>query len=364
MVPGAGLEPASSSVKARVPTPSELPGACAAPGSGTVTFRVGRVATPGRRARRVATRPTGPRRPPSPSRHLERQRGLEPRTSTVEAWRSGLMNYCRLVVRRPSGGRTLVLRIESPAVYLPQPHGCGGGASRGTRPEGFLRQRASRRGRTGNLAGFNRALYQPELGRRDGERSAGAPAVGAADVPPRPGTSRSAPTLAGWWRQVPPSMGCDPDRCFGVPGEIRTPDPRIRNPVLHPLSYEDRTEDARVRLHALPTGAGPTLCPPKPTRCAFRAASCRCRTGSPGRSSWSTTRGPGRIRTADPRSAEPVRYQLRHKPPTSGTPESNGVSRAPKARVAVSLAPDHPAAGGSAGGRARCRRGARRARRR
>jgi hypothetical protein len=40
------------------------------------------------------------------------------------------------------------------------------------------------------------------------------------------------------------------------------------------------------------------------------------------------------------------------------------VSRAPKARVAVSLAPDHPAAGGSAGGRARCRRGARRARRR
>ncbi len=25
-----------------------------------------------------------------------------------------------------------------------------------------------------------------------------------------------------------------------VPGEIRTPDPRIRNPVLYPLSYEDR----------------------------------------------------------------------------------------------------------------------------
>ncbi len=25
-----------------------------------------------------------------------------------------------------------------------------------------------------------------------------------------------------------------------VPGEIRTPGPRIRNPVLYPLSYEDR----------------------------------------------------------------------------------------------------------------------------
>ena len=97
-----------------------------------------------------------------------------------------------------------------------------------------------------------------------------------------------------------PRTGCDPDRRFGVPGEIRTPDPRIRNPVLYPLSYEDRTEDARVRLHALPTGAGPRLCSPKPTRYAFRAASCRCRTGSPGRSSWSTARGPGRIRTADP----------------------------------------------------------------
>lgn len=32
--------------------------------------------------------------------------GLEPRASTVEAWRSGLMSYCRMVVRRPSGGRT------------------------------------------------------------------------------------------------------------------------------------------------------------------------------------------------------------------------------------------------------------------
>jgi hypothetical protein len=204
MVPGAGLEPASSSFKARVPTPSELPGACAAPGSGTVTFRVGRVATPGRRARRVATRPTGPRRPPSPSRHLERRRGLEPRTSTVEAWRSGLMSYCRLVVRGPSGvepwssglrvRRSTYLSltgVELAQVGVPDPR-----ASCANVPPAGVEPATSR-------ASTARSTNPSSEGVTVSGRP-GAPAVGAADVPPRPGTSRGMPTLAGWWRQVPP----------------------------------------------------------------------------------------------------------------------------------------------------------------
>ena len=96
-------------------------------GSGAVTFRVGWVATPCRRAT-VACIPRQPargvRRPLPGTRaargHRTRCSGLEDRrVRRVHQDRLGVVLWCR----RPSGGRTQVFRIESPAVYLPQPHG-------------------------------------------------------------------------------------------------------------------------------------------------------------------------------------------------------------------------------------------------
>ena len=68
----------------------------------------------------------GSRRPPSlpgtraARGHRTRCSGLENRrVRRVHQDRLGVVLWCR----RPSGGRTQVFRIESPAVYLPQPHG-------------------------------------------------------------------------------------------------------------------------------------------------------------------------------------------------------------------------------------------------
>jgi hypothetical protein len=115
-----------------------------------------------------------------------------------------------------------------------------------TSPQSSYR-RVATGGRTRDLRHGETALYRIELQPRR----------------PSGGRTRSSGVRVRW-SNLPQPHG---RQYKSVPGEIRTPDPRIRNPVLYPLSYEDVM-----------------VC------------------------------GPGRIRTADPRSAEPVRYQLRYKP--------------------------------------------------